>query len=387
MLGMSRKKKDLFSITATKLSTIFQFRSRSVVQYTHFERTQNYSRSFLQIKSADDLAKQSEDKLTYSGEMRPGAKKRLTKAIENIVMLARPKEHKFISKRTGQQRTIKYDLNFITLTIHYPTRKIAGKEGHKVLLEPFLLWMTRHHDLNLYIWKAEIQAKRKDQKQLHYHITSDTFIDKDVLRNKWNELQKNAGLLEPFFNKHGHYDANSTDVHSVYKIRNTAGYLKKCIFTNYDIRGEMAKDNPDKISIQGKVWDCSLILKAAQYFKTDGSTGTEKFLLQAERGGEAHKSYTDDHCTIYSFKKPARFVMSEYDKFLYNEHLTNARHYQRKKPAKKIKLTDKELQDIEDALQNLRPKVVEKLPDKKEISFETLMEMKWKQQYFGRNGP
>jgi len=336
-------------------TTFFQFRSRSVVQYTHFDfdRSQNYSRSFLQIKSAEELAKQSEDKLTYSGEMRPGAKKRLTKAIENIVMLARTKEHSFISKRSGQQRTIKYDLNFITLTVHYPTRKIAGSEGHKILLEPFLLWMTRYHGLNLYIWKAEIQGKRKDQKQLHYHITSDTFIDKDVLRDKWNDLQKKAGLLEPFFNKYGHYNANSTDVHSVYKIRNTAGYLKKCIFNNYDIRAEMAKDNPDKISIEGKVWDCSLVLKSAQYFKTTGDTGTEKFITQAVRGGEAVKGYADDHCTIYEFKKPARFIMSEYDKFCYQEHLSSARNYQRKKPVKKTIYSKEELQEMDEILDEL----------------------------------
>lgn len=362
-------------------TTYFQFRSRSVVQYTQieFDRSNNYSRSFLQLRSAEDLAKQSEDKLTYSGELRQGAKKRLTKAIENLVMLARPKEHTFISKRSGQTRTIKFDLNFITLTVHSPDRMIRGKEGHKVLLEPFLLWLRREYGLELYIWKAELQSKTR--LQLHYHITTDVFIPLEDIWLKWGELNDKAGYLNEWWKKRPrtkitsqgeilpNYPVAGTDVHSVYKVKNTAGYLKKCIFANYDIRAEMAKDNEDKISIEGKVWDCSLVLKSAQYYKTTGDSGTEKYILQAEKRGEAQKTFADEHCTIYQFKKPARFVMSEYDKFCYQEHLSSARRYQRKKPVKKIKLSDTELRDIQETLAELYPvkEVKHQLPPKPDL--------------------
>ena len=372
------------------VTNYFQFRSKSIVQYLHFERSENYSRSFRQVESANNLktfvdGTNEEQKKTYSGELCPGAKKRLTKAIENIVMLAQPKEHNFISKRSGQERTIKFDLNFITLTVHSPDRMIKGKEGHNVLLEPFLLWMKRHHNLNLYVWKAELQKRG----QLHYHITSDTFIDRHELWLKWGELNDKAGYLTEWWKKHKrtkinqygeilpNYPVAGTDVHSVYKIRNTAQYLKKCIFKEYDIRGEMAKDNPDKISIEGKVWDCSLTLKAATYYKTDGGTGTENYIKQAEARGEARKSYADEHCTIYEFLRPAKLVMSQYDRLLYNEHITRIKNYVRKAPRKSEKLSKADIAEQLEILNGLNP-LPEVIPEVKKNLKKKLTKINFK---------
>lgn len=317
---------------------VLQFRSKSVVRYKQFERSS--IRSLAQQHAAEKFKKED----TYTGILCQGAKKRLTKAIELIVQAAtKEKTFDFVSKKTAQPIKGRFKLNFITLTIHSPKKMIQGKDGHKKCLEPLLLWLRRYYGLNMYVWKAELQKRG----QLHYHITSDCFVPWKELRDKWNQLQANAGYLDDFYAKKGHYDANSTDVHSVYKVKDMAKYLKKSIFKTYkdiddNIISEFRKTIQNTVSISGKVWDCSLNLKSAKYYECAEDECHEIFeQIDNECRVSGDNVFFTDTCTIYTFKTSPAMLLNERMQADYLEAMQNILRFERKpiKTTKKIPLS------------------------------------------------
>ena len=132
-------------------------------------------------------------------------------------------------------------INFITLTFSC-SELINLKEGYNNALKPFLRWLKEVQKCDLYVWKAEYQKdtdyygkEKVHGGQLHYHITTNKFIHHTEIRNKWNYIQKQNGYLQEYWNKHGHYDVNSTDVHAVYKIKDIESYLIKYVSKSVEI--------------------------------------------------------------------------------------------------------------------------------------------------------
>jgi len=246
---------------------------------------------------------------TYSGLLCPGAKKRLTRSIELFSMAVNSEpEQRIINPSTGKAMSFKF--NFITLTIYSTDRNITGKEAHKQCLEPFLQWMRRVQKVKLYIWKAELQKRG----QIHYHITTNKYIDKDDIRNKWNQLQRDAGYLDTFYKKYGRWNAPSTHVKKVRHVRDMASYLTK----------EIAKTMQNGTSIGGKVWDCSMNLKTSQYYTTDDCTGEYAGRInQMVRDKQLKVVYTDNCCIFKTIQEPAFKILNNRDLLEYQQHLSN----------------------------------------------------------------
>lgn len=278
-----------------------QIRSNTIFQYNLAPRIPR------SIEMKNMLAQHLRQQHTYSGTLTPGAKKRLTKAIEFLMMSTK---HQTIYN-TVTHRNQPFRLSFVTLTISETARNITGKEAHAKLLEPFLQWMRRVHNVNMYIWKAELQKRG----QIHYHITTDTFIHWREIQEKWNDLQKSAGYLENFYKKFGHYKPNSTDVHSVRKMNNMGGYLLK----------EIVKSFQNEKSLGGKVWDCSMNIKAAKYYTTIADSSYSQKLEDLIKQKRCRFIATD-HCTIYrTMDQDAADILSDADKAEYMNHINNVR--------------------------------------------------------------
>lgn len=136
-----------------------------------------------------------------------------------------------------------FKVNFITLTLPDTNVPVSDAFLKKKLLNPWLVYARKYFYLSNYVWKVE----RHKSGKLHIHITSDTFIHHKRLRWSWNRLLKRNGLIDEFAKEHGHYDPNSTDVHSVHKVKNLGAYLAKY----------MAKSESDEGIISGRQWGCS----------------------------------------------------------------------------------------------------------------------------------
>lgn len=264
-----------------------QFRTNSIVLYSlpaspHRGSNNRFKPSFSYEEETATEEEQTKLK-AYSGTVTKGVRKRIAKAVTLLIQSTEAKQ--FYSPVTGKK--VNFKIGFVTLTVSDTTKNLTAKEAHKLLLEPFLRICRLKYKVNNYIWKAELQKRG----QIHYHLTVDRFIHWRAIRNDWNKLQQKHGLLESYFKLKGHYDANSTDVHSVRKIQNLEAYLVKYL----------SKSDQNGTATVGKVWDCSKPLKQHTYFTEIGISEIDSKIAYYKDLG---KLVTQDleHCTIITFK-------------------------------------------------------------------------------------
>lgn len=256
-----------------------QIRSNSIIQYDYFnvDRKKNGNENYLKNFFTEDKEHKS-----YSGKLSPGAKKRLTKSIELLLQSVKRQ----MIKTPYSNNLMPFKISHCCVTIADNIRTIPAKECHKTCLEPFILWMRRKYGMSSFIWKAEHQQRG----QLHYHIVSDCFIPKENIRQKWNELQREAGYLDDWYKKNQNYNPPGTWINRPKPYQDMAYYLKK----------EVIKMYQNENSVEGKVWDCSINLKQNRYFTINEASNERLDKLIKEK--KIWYKVTDQ-CTIYIFKR------------------------------------------------------------------------------------
>ena len=223
-------------------------------------------------------------KKAYSGELCPNSKKRLSKAINLLCAIAQPKIAE--NFKTGQ--LFQFRVNFVTLTLPAPQGIITDKQLKSKCLDPWIKSMKRKYGLRSYVWRAE----RQFNGNLHFHVTTDTYLPYDDLCHVWNRQLDRLGFIDRFRALHGHSRPNSTDVHSVQKIINLAAYMVK--YMSKSPADHLKQINEQRLSsgkrelnpsnhrfrqiegqpewnqpIEGKVWDCSTNLKLKARCETE----------------------------------------------------------------------------------------------------------------------
>lgn len=210
------------------------FYDQSFWSYTGYGRTQ---------KEIQQAAKATEK---YSGKLNPKSRSKLRFSINLLVEQAKWKQ----VENPTTKRLYKFKVNFITLTLSGKQGQVSDKEIKSKMLFPWIRNMRDVYGLRSYVWRAE----RQKNGNIHFHITTDTYIPYDYIRDAWNYQQSKFHFIDEFRNRNQSEFPNSTDVHSVQNIRNLASYLVKY----------MLKDEKGLDSIQGKVWDCSKNLKISE---------------------------------------------------------------------------------------------------------------------------
>ena len=274
-----------------------QLRQRSIVVYTDKIYTKP------KVEEYRFKFNKSESKKTYSGQVTTHSQRRIRKAVQILVQ-----------KSNWQQvynpitmKDFRFKLTFITLTIPDLANGLSGKESYKLLLKPFIQTMQRVHGMRDYIWKAELQQRGT----IHYHITTNTFINYMHIKKRWNQLLDKAGLMQDYKAKHNHSNPNSTDVHKVYNDDNIESYLEKYI----------SKDDKSTSSVNGKVWDCSISLKSNKLFTVDLSPQNELNIIKLDKSSTA-KAFTSDYFEIIYFNEPCIIkLLYGYQHKLYNDWL------------------------------------------------------------------
>lgn len=216
---------------------ILQIRPYGLLVYEHKEYDTNPRRS---------EHKKEVNKSLYTGKLTEFSKKRLKRAISLLVASAVEKQAP--NFRTG--KFYKFKVNFLTFTLPAAQEKITDGDL-KTCLDNWIKRAKRKYNLNNYVWRAERQANGN----LHFHMVSDTWIHYENIRNDWNSVLKETGLIEKFRLKHGHENPNSTDVHAIQRIRNLTSYFVKYMSKKH-------KDGEEPI--HGKIWDCSERLKTKE---------------------------------------------------------------------------------------------------------------------------
>lgn len=174
----------------------------------------------------------------HEGMISKKARTKINNAMQWLLMLSHKK--RVYSKAT--KKSYWFKINFITLTLSMPQMHddVFIKER---MLYPFLRWMARSHGANLYLWKAESQVNGN----IHFHITTNTFIHWKSIRRKWNSIQGKHGYLKKWTDGNVPGDPNATDVHAVIYEDEIAKYMCKY----------MTKNDASRRSITGRLWACS----------------------------------------------------------------------------------------------------------------------------------
>jgi hypothetical protein len=225
----------------------------------------------------------------YTGEITKSSRKKLQSACDLLFALAKRK--KVTIPDTGKQFTFRIGL--ITLTLSGMQGEFSDKVLKKELLEPFIRHFRIKGMVN-YIWKAE----RQGNGNLHFHILTDCWVDKNDCRNYWNKLQAKLGLIEQFYRKHGHRNPNSTDCKAVKSQEGMTNYMLKYMLKKVDKSNQLELGRETTEAETGKVWDCSLNLK----LKNDTAEPIEDWqfeLMQKAVDSDKLRVITLDHCTVY----------------------------------------------------------------------------------------
>lgn len=213
-----------------------------------------------------------------AGKVSRKAARRLANSVNWLVASARTKY--VYDKISGKRFSFK--VNFVTLTLPAPTQEISDHHFKSKLLHAFINTCRSSFDLKNYIWKVEAQ----ENGNIHAHFTTDTFIHWKDLRRVWNRILIKHGLMDTYTNKHkdltfdqycdmynpegktsierlqksfdfgcstNWQDPNTTDVHSVWSVKDLAAYLAKY----------MTKSEEDRRQIKGRLWSCSYNLSAS----------------------------------------------------------------------------------------------------------------------------
>jgi len=183
-----------------------------------------------------------------SGDLGKKGAKKIRNAVNWMLLFS----HKKTVYSKKENKRFSFVLNFITLTL-------SEKQKHpdtyitKHMLQPFLKWLGRNY-AKMYIWKAETQANGN----IHYHITTNTFIHWRSIRRKWNAIQSRHGYLKSWTEGNVRNDPNSTDVHSVKNEKETAKYMAKY----------MTKNDDSRRKVEGRIWGCSESLSNIKLYIT-----------------------------------------------------------------------------------------------------------------------
>jgi len=152
------------------------------------------------------------------GLMSNKANGRVRLAIDWMLHLAKDKP----LPQNKQTSNFTFKVNFITLTL-CSKQKHSDNEIKSILLNQFLTELRTKFKCSNYLWRAESQRNGN----IHFHIVTDVFVPWRALRSDWNRIQEKLGYVSAFTTNSGKTDPNSTDVHSINKIKNLSGYLAK----------------------------------------------------------------------------------------------------------------------------------------------------------------
>lgn len=232
----------------------------------------------------------------------------------------------------SEKRYVSFKLSFITLTL--PCAQIHEDSYLSgVVLKEFLRWWRDSNPGLLYVWKAEVQ----DNGNLHFHLTTNSFIHHEKLRRKWNKVLRRHGYIT----EGGNQNPPSTEVKAVRKVKDIAAYIcayvgKKDVYQRalkrYHKRfGKRLKALETSVfelpknyfrrlkrKVKCALWNASDELKIGpcRLFADDVDITRELYTLEAVAGGRVELA----RCVIYQKEGCSADLIPELSK-AYDEHI------------------------------------------------------------------
>lgn len=200
------------------------------------------------------------------GEISKKSSKSISKSIEWLIYGSKFKE--VWNEKTGTY--FKFKNNFVTLTLPSKQRH-TDQQIKRDIFNKWLEWARYNFDMVNYVWKAEAQKNGN----IHFHILTDVYIPHKALRDSWNKCCNVLKYVNIFERKHKHNNPNSTDVHSLSKVKNIVAYICKYF-----------QKNENRRPIMGKLWAASRLISSKKPIVVEQSNRVNKYIdfLWSKRG-------------------------------------------------------------------------------------------------------
>lgn len=232
-------------------------------------------------KETDPDTKPDRRRFAHNGIMSDHACKKLRTAIEWLNLIARKKKIWDIKSKSW----LHFKVNFVTLTLPAPQRHTDQQIKSKCL-NYLLIELRKFHHMRNYVWRAE----KQENGNIHFHLATDSYIPADKLRQRWNRICNQFGYVDDYtakmrreitcfadyYNKfinQGSYetlmrrynygkrtgwtDPNSTDIHSVKKIKDLVAYLYKYFSKNIPHPERLTDEERERLTVKGMLWGLS----------------------------------------------------------------------------------------------------------------------------------
>lgn len=263
-------------------------------------------------------------KRTASGVLSVQAKRKLIRAIDYMLFISPVRK----AKNLISGKVIKFRVNFVTLTLSsaqiHSDKVITNK-----LLNQFFVEIKRKYQVSNYIYRAEKQRNGN----IHYHILIDKFIWYTDIRDLWNRIQNKLGYVDRYsqeqrewhkngfkprpelFNfwplekqkkaykeglKSNFTRPNSTDIHSLKKIRNVRSYLVKYMTKEDESLSGVGVKVDAKLLVSGRLWASSHNFSNISGLQVDVDSFIEELLSRLKRSNLVWV-YEEAYFSIYYF--------------------------------------------------------------------------------------
>lgn len=223
-----------------------------------------------------------------NGNISVNAQRKMLKALDYLLFLANEK----VVDIRNSGRILNFKVAFVTLTL--PSSQVHDdKEIINKCLNPLLLELKSRYSVSNYLWRAEKQLNGN----IHFHLLVDKFIPWSELRDRWNRIVNRIGYVDRYrdemkeFHRAGFRvrekllakwdyksqikayqkgklndwsSPNSTDIHSIRKIKNVKAYVTKYMTKPPKLDHETGELFDSEIKQTGRVWGCNHELSNVQ---------------------------------------------------------------------------------------------------------------------------
>lgn len=277
----------------------------------------------------------------HNGNVSKRSARRLRDKINWLTFIAKKQ------KVTYPNGTVSHNfrLSFITLTL--PSKQRHSDIEIKRVFNNFLTTLRKRYGLKHYVWKAELQKNNN----IHFHLTTTLFINHQVVRTLWNNAINRLGYVDAYrkrfsqmsydvyrqvyganMRKHGKdfdpvrcqksYDdgqkngwtqPNSTDIKTVFRVKDLAAYLAKYLAK------ELSKDGNEKRieNFGGNIWFCSRSLsRLTSYTDLMCNQWADVRDFIANLKGSMALSFDFCECVYYSLRQLPDRIRSSIERIL-----------------------------------------------------------------------
>lgn len=165
------------------------------------------------------------------------SKRKIMDSINAMYVLSPPRT---IEMKTGK-KIFNFRMSFITLTLP-SAQKHDDTFIKSQCLNQFLVEIRNHYGVKNYVWKAELQRN----KNIHFHLIIDQYIDFQALRRRWNRCLNKHNYVDNYTKKF-----EKLSLKEYVQLRTKSKYIEFEVIKKSFLAGKKSKwKNPNTVDVR-----------------------------------------------------------------------------------------------------------------------------------------